>query len=179
MIDDAVFAKVRKSCDQQIQDIFEDCLDLTEGDSPIERAFCFALLCRSRIGQHEYDRASIVNENEEAIALECAINNRSLELIISCQKHMPSLENWRVDFLVRAVGFDSKRGGAPYVRRLIVECDGHEFHERTKEQAARDRRRDRMAQEKGIAIFRFTGSQIWADPWECAGEVFNWAAGGL
>ncbi len=55
----------------------------------------------------------------------------------------------------------------------IVECDGHEFHERTKEQAKKDRSRDRAFQAAGIPVFRFTGSEIYADPQECAREVTN------
>ena len=45
---------------------------------------------------------------------------------------------------------------------IAVECDGHEFHEKTKQQAARDKARDRD---------RFTGSEIWKDPGACADEV--------
>lgn len=55
----------------------------------------------------------------------------------------------------------------------LVECDGHEFHERTKEQAGRDKARDRDLQAHGYAVLRFTGSEIWADPRACADEVVN------
>ena len=44
--------------------------------------------------------------------------------------------------------------------RLAVECDGHDFHDRTKERASRDRARDRRLQAAGITVFRFTGSDI-------------------
>lgn len=55
----------------------------------------------------------------------------------------------------------------------IVECDGHDFHERTKEQAIRDRARDRAFQAAGIPVFRFTGSEIYNNPFACAREVRN------
>jgi very-short-patch-repair endonuclease len=58
---------------------------------------------------------------------------------------------------------------------LIVECDGHEFHERTKEQAERDKFRDRALQAKGFKVFRFTGREIWRDPFKCATEVLRMA----
>lgn len=54
---------------------------------------------------------------------------------------------------------------------IVVEVDGHEFHERTKEQAAYDRSRDRWMSLQGITVLRFTGSEIWADPDRCAAEV--------
>lgn len=47
---------------------------------------------------------------------------------------------------------------------VAVECDGHDFHERTKEQAERDKRRDRDLQSIGWTIARFTGSEIVRDP---------------
>lgn len=56
-------------------------------------------------------------------------------------------------------------------RWMIVECDGHEYHERTKEQARRDKKRDRFFTAKGFKVFRFTGSEIWADPDACAEEI--------
>ncbi|AYO30830.1 DUF559 domain-containing protein [Biomaibacter acetigenes] len=58
-------------------------------------------------------------------------------------------------------------------KKLIIECDGHEFHEKTKEQAARDKQRDRMLMMAGYQIIHFTGSEIWADPYKCAREVID------
>lgn len=58
-------------------------------------------------------------------------------------------------------------------RFMVVECDGHDFHERTKEQARRDKKRDRFFQSKGFKVLRFTGSEIWADPDACANEVLE------
>jgi hypothetical protein len=55
--------------------------------------------------------------------------------------------------------------------RLAVEVDGHEFHEKTKEQAARDKRRDRELQQEGWNVFRFTGSEVWRDPFDCCAQI--------
>lgn len=56
---------------------------------------------------------------------------------------------------------------------FAIECDGHDFHERTKQQAARDKQRDRDLQVAGFRIIRFTGSEIWSDAQECAGQVLQ------
>jgi very-short-patch-repair endonuclease len=72
-----------------------------------------------------------------------------------------SLGQIRVDFFLIA-----KDG-----RRLVVECDGHDYHERTKEQAARDRSRDRMLLAHGCPVVRFTGSEIHRDVWACVYET--------
>lgn len=55
--------------------------------------------------------------------------------------------------------------------RMAVECDGHAFHEKTKEQAQRDKARDRYFVSRGWPVMRFTGSEIHADPAKCASEV--------
>lgn len=54
---------------------------------------------------------------------------------------------------------------------VVVECDGHDFHERTKQQAAHDRSRDRWMAAKGIIVIRFTGSEIWKSPIACVEQV--------
>lgn len=64
---------------------------------------------------------------------------------------------------------------------IAIECDGHNFHEKTKEQAAHDKARDRELQSGGIRVLRFTGSEIWKDALGCAEsalEVAYYAAGG-
>ncbi len=57
--------------------------------------------------------------------------------------------------------------------KLAVELDGHEWHERTKEQAAKDKARDRFLVRKGYRVLRFTGSEIHKDVGRCAIEVLN------
>jgi len=54
---------------------------------------------------------------------------------------------------------------------IAVECDGHDWHERTPEQAQRDKSRDRQIQGSGIPVLRFTGQEIWRDADRCASEV--------
>jgi hypothetical protein len=60
--------------------------------------------------------------------------------------------------------------------RLVVELDGHEFHERTKEQARRDRSRDRHLAALGFTVFRFTGSEVHRNPYRVADEVEEFLA---
>ena len=72
--------------------------------------------------------------------------------------------SYRVDFLLTI------DGSGP---RLAVECDGHDWHERTKQQAAYDRSRDRDLLKLGIRTARFTGSEIHHSPERCAADVFD------
>lgn len=63
--------------------------------------------------------------------------------------------------------------GSTVVTRVDVECDGHDFHERTKEQAKSDKSRDRALQTAGWSVLRFTGSEIYADARGCLHQVYT------
>jgi hypothetical protein len=52
-----------------------------------------------------------------------------------------------------------------------IECDGHDYHERTKEQAAKDRSKDRILKVRRLDIVRFTGSEITRNPGRCVAEI--------
>ena len=59
---------------------------------------------------------------------------------------------------------------------VIVELDGHDFHERTKAQAAADKSRDRYLTGEQYRVIRFTGSEVYADPFKCAHDAIHVAA---
>ena len=83
-----------------------------------------------------------------------------------------SVLNYRVDFLIAAKVYEY-----PDIILLVVECDGHDFHEKTKEQARRDKRRDREMLAAGYRVFRFAGSEIHADPDACVEEIRKYLDG--
>ena len=56
---------------------------------------------------------------------------------------------------------------------MVLECDGHDFHERTKLQAKRDRGRDRNLQSFGFLVYRYTGQEIWQDVFACATQAID------
>jgi very-short-patch-repair endonuclease len=78
------------------------------------------------------------------------------------------VEKYRVDFFFVGNNFI----GPPAIM-MAVECDGHDYHERTKEQAARDRKRDRYLTYLEVMPMRFTGSEIVADAAACAQEIYS------
>jgi very-short-patch-repair endonuclease len=70
----------------------------------------------------------------------------------------------RIDFLV--VCYHS---GA--TSKLAIECDGHDYHDKTKAQASRDKARGRAITASGIPVYRFTGSDIFYRSEECRTEI--------
>lgn len=54
---------------------------------------------------------------------------------------------------------------------VLIECDGHDYHEKTKEQAKHDKSRDRALIAEGYQVLHFTGSEIWNEPLKCMEEI--------
>lgn len=57
--------------------------------------------------------------------------------------------------------------------RAVVECDGHQYHNATKQQVQHDRELDRLLQREGFKVLRFTGSEIYRDAEVCAATVLE------
>ena len=66
---------------------------------------------------------------------------------------------------------------ALYPHRLAIEIDGHDHHERTKEQATKGKRRARDLQLAGWTVLPFSGSDVWNDPFGCCEDVNRFVAG--
>lgn len=138
----------------------EDTAKELEGfcESPVEVAFGTAFML---LGEFVYSQVALHEPGYDG-----HVDPLAFEFVLKCQH---KIGKHRVDFLA-SWSFDdpaSKR------QKIIVECDGHNFHERTKEQAQRDRAKDREWQNAGYRVFRFTGSEIYRDAFACATEVFE------
>ena len=57
---------------------------------------------------------------------------------------------------------------------VVVECDGHEFHHKTKKQVEHDNEREYEIKKCGYDILRISGSQIYNDPFKCANDIFDY-----
>lgn len=87
--------------------------------------------------------------------------NHNFEIGIQYQKQ---IDKYRVDFLVTANYSNDK---------IIIECDGHDFHEKTKEQAKHDKEKDRYLTSLGYKILHYTGSEIYNDFCHIEHELFK------
>lgn len=117
-----------------------------KAESPIEKALGYALAAEIPVFSRTFFIAnmSISAQNEH---------------VINDKKYRTDLE-----IHVEVDGGD---------RVYIIECDGHDFHEKTKEQAQRDKSRDRAFISSGSTVIRFTGSEINRDVDACVEEVFK------
>src|SRR5262249_48644050 len=80
-------------------------------------------------------------------------------------------------WLIEGVGLVDLAVFVPLLNRhrplVVVETDGHEFHERTPEQASKDRKRVRMLQNLNIAVLPFTGTDVVRGSEEIARETVD------
>lgn len=80
-------------------------------------------------------------------------------------------KKYRVDFTLDYVTF---LFGQPFdYYTVFVEIDGHEFHEKTKEQVRHDKERERAIAPYANEILRYSGSEIYDDPWGYANEAMQ------
>ena len=156
----------------------------SQGDSEIERLFHNALVARIKFGLSHLHMPRMAPSADHAER--GRTKRKEFHELIPIIERQVQIEEFRVDFLISVWtdgtvrgGMDGPSVGQPRWRKLVVECDGHEYHERTKEQAASDRSRDRKLTSLGFDVFRFTGSELWRDPWDCACQVHDWAEKGL
>jgi len=127
-------------------------------ESPIEKILAIGLFC---LGTARFDHVTMYDSSGEPDVT----GFYTLMVIPQYQ-----IEQYRVDFLVGYKGAGGLSEGF-----IAVECDGHDFHEKTKEQAKRDKARDRFLSTRVAKVLRFTGSEIYADPVKCCNEVFDLA----
>jgi very-short-patch-repair endonuclease len=116
--------------------------------SPIERKLYDALI---RCLPSEYELQDLVDD--------CSYGGGEY----ACLESQVPIASYFADLLLTA-----NAGG-----RLVLECDGHDFHNVTKQQAAYDRARDRELLAMGIRTMRFTGSEIHHNADKCAAEAWR------
>ena len=92
------------------------------------------------------------------------LNNNSLEFTFEIQPKVDYLAGYIPDFLITVNNLLSG---------YCIEIDGHEWHEKTKEQVRADKEKDRAYLKNGFIPIRFTGSEVYHDVKKCVDEVFE------
>jgi very-short-patch-repair endonuclease len=147
----------RIQAEQFSQDMYCMLVD-SEITSPIEHIFFVAL--------HVIAQANYVELNPEPI--ECRdgwARGPGIHLYSQFK-----VSKYKVDFLLENVSVGSvSKTFAP----VIVELDGHDFHDKDKAQRAYEKARDRHLVKNGYRVLHFTGSEVVKDPYKVAHEVLE------
>lgn len=135
---------------KQFSDGFDYSEVLVECESPIEQLLAAAIYEIGLYRIHKYNPF-----------IDFCIANQQ-ELI------MESGNKYRVDFYI-IVRYENQE---PINKYLVIECDGYEYHS-TKEQIKKDNERQRELQKNGYEVIRFSGSEIYKNPYACANEILD------
>lgn len=74
---------------------------------------------------------------------------------------------YEIDFLITSSDNQTKL-------ELAIELDGHEFHEKTKDQVIKDKRRERAIVTSGFPVLRFSGAEIVRNVRACVEEIISY-----
>ena len=84
---------------------------------------------------------------------------------------------YRVDFVLSYKGeatlvdaVHSRTVPVKPLKEIVVELDGHAFHDRDARQRSYEKKRDRFLQKQGYEVFHYTGSDVVKDPFGVAAE---------
>jgi hypothetical protein len=137
--------------------------------TPIEQKLYFALW-RRYIGYFfGYPNSTKLLVNKHLNEISSFLQQKGQKAI-----YQPGDVDFEIDLFLYLDCFliEMERGGhIRYPFYIGVECDGHDYHERTKQQAQKDKSKDRILRVKGLDIIRFTGSEITRNPDECVKEI--------
>lgn len=139
------------------QEMWNNCVELVK--SPIERLLWIALHAVCKVNCVEINAEPWYDGKEERQGF-------GLHVVPQLE-----IEPYRVDFLV----WNEVHKQA--TTDWVIECDGHEFHERTKAERQYEKKRDRFLTTRGYKILRFTGSEIFKDPYSVAVEIIRAVSG--
>ncbi len=144
---------------------------LMGGPAQTDRMRRFQALCASCDSIIEKDMAQALIDNADlcATGAPTVLTPRETiegpgKLLIASQ-HV--LGRFRADFALMM------EGG----RKVVIECDGIEWHDRTNQQFIAERQRERDILILGWPVMRFTGAEIMRDPNACAADVAAYLCG--
>ena len=109
--------------------------------------------------------------NRRAMEAPLRLAKGTARLVIEPQRDVATSSGlYRADFLAYLAPCSTWSAS---VRRnsIVVEADGHDAHERTRFQAARDKKRDRAMLLEGFRVVRFAGSEVYHHPADCVEEI--------
>lgn len=148
---DNLSSRVKEELDYHLSFYKSELLSLMDKcESPIEQLFALSLK----------DGVEQLRNSLYVFGADCDVNFYPQKQIVVRDK------KYRVDFVLSVTSSEQSK-------EYVVECDGHNFHEKTKEQAARDRERERRLMSLGYTVIRFTGSEIWKDPSKCVRQLMD------
>jgi very-short-patch-repair endonuclease len=87
--------------------------------------------------------------------------DKTLYYMTICPQY--KVDKYTIDFMYFIFAKEDNQEECKMIGKFAVELDGHDFHEKTKEQVRKAKERDRFLLLKGIETMRFSGSEVFND----------------
>lgn len=156
-LDEKLVSKVKEYyCGNMLEKEYEQNISLVNCESPIEQLLALAL------EENNIGTMGIFNPFIDVLSIE---NQKEIDVSVT--------EKVRVDFLITVMYKNQGLSSQDGIVSFVVECDGHEFHQKTKEQVEKDNIRTRKLQLKGYEVLRFSGSEIYKSPYKVATDIIQ------
>lgn len=160
--------QLKKGC----QDLLDE-IERAENEKDITRLKALYSHGRTQFSNYLTDRILYFNANDnwcessiERLFFEAfdAIRTKNIHTMYDYWLN-PQVEigKYRVDF--ELVNHKNKK--------IVVECDGHEFHQKSKQQVEKDNQRERDLKKLGYEVVRFSGSEIFKDAEKCVKDLLD------
>lgn len=149
-IEDNLVDRVKEIMNQKIIDYKRELLSsLYYCESPIEQILSMEIV-------------DLIKQYASSDVIDIVSNNN--QEYIKCDD-----KTYRVDYLLEIAFLFN--GEYKELIKLVVECDGHDFHEKTKEQVMSDNQRNRDIENQGYYILHFSGSELYHNSAKCRREI--------
>ena len=143
-----------KKINDKIEQLFNEIeLEISLCESPLEELF--SLEIQEHFGYY-YFKKKFENLNYEILDF----------------RLQEEIGKYRVDFSLY-INKKKQSLNKSTVEKFVIEIDGHDFHEKNKEQVKRDKEKDRFLISEGYTVIRFTGSEIYNSCEEKVKEFLN------
>ncbi|KKW88326.1 DUF559 domain-containing protein [Lacticaseibacillus rhamnosus] len=124
--------------------------------SPIEAMFCISWNYQTVLFEEHFRRWLGANFLDLASQEKVEVDNQT----------------FYIDFVARVMDYNEV-GDVVSKASVFVELDGHDFHEKTKEQVEKDKIRERQISKFTDRVLRFSGREVYRNPDNCVREVID------
>lgn len=142
------------------QDMFCNCLERGM-ESPLEHLVWIAVHAMCAVRFVDVNPAPEVGRNNQMTV------QRGIYLSPQVQ-----VGKYRVDFVISQSGIAPEDQFGP----VVLELDGHAFHDKDKHQRSYEKARDRYLVKQGYRVLHYTGSDVVKDPFAVAHEALEMVA---
>lgn len=154
-ISSSKYAEIKKQ--EFMQNIMAEILEKNI-TSPIEKIFFISFHLFTSVADESVNAPDIVNDD---FSVESGYG-----LHIYPQHH---IGKYRVDFLLTYRPEITNQN----TKSVVVELDGHEFHDKDKSQRAYEKARDRYLVSQGFSVLHYTGSEVVNNPIKVVSEAIS------